>query len=223
MFLSEVHNAKKTKCPVCWYFGCGSLSWHCTFWFHGLIYGAAVTSCCSVVWTVGRLWNQMSNDGERPIKFLHHGHSPGYKRPTQGLYLCSAVDLEREMPASPCSLAHRGGSVSDKYATMMPNTVSPTADFSIQTLLVFLHFSRLLMHESVWVCLSIQSISLEWKNIDEGCGVGECCRAGDLHCRGMLLITHEHPLTEGFGAWFVCVRCFCLKEAELPWSQLWLY
>lgn len=114
-------------------------SWHCTFWFLGVIYGTAVT-CSSIVWTVGRLWNLTSNDGGRPIKFLHHGHGPGWKRPTQGLHLCFVVDLEREMPASPCFLAHRGCSVSDNYATMMPDTVSPTADFSIQTRLVSTFF-----------------------------------------------------------------------------------
>lgn len=59
-------------------------SWHCTFWFLGVIYGTAVT-CSSIVWTVGRLWNQTSDDGGRPIKFLHHGHGPGqYKG-----YICA--------------------------------------------------------------------------------------------------------------------------------------
>lgn len=71
--------------------------------------------------------------------------APAVKRPTQGLYLCCAVDLEREMPASPCSLAHRGCSVSDKYDIMMPDTVSPAADSSIHTLpCIFQHSWRMM-------------------------------------------------------------------------------
>lgn len=42
---------RQTKCP-CWFFGCGTLGWHFMLWFHGLIYGTAVTSSCSVVSTV---------------------------------------------------------------------------------------------------------------------------------------------------------------------------
>lgn len=82
------------------------------------------------------------DDGEWPT-LLHYGHCPGCKRPTQGLYLCSVVDLEREMPASPCFLAHRRCTVSVKYGTMMFDTVSPPADSSIQNLPVS-KFSRLL-------------------------------------------------------------------------------
>lgn len=121
-------------------------------WFN-TVFGSAFTPHCSVVWTVGWLWNLTSDDGEKPINFLHHGHGPGCKRPTQGLYLCSVVDLGREMPVSPCSLAHRGCSVSDEYSIMMPDTVSPAADFSVQALLVCEVFSGILMHERAWVCL----------------------------------------------------------------------
>lgn len=70
--------------------------------------------------------NQASDDAEKPIKFLQRG--PGCKRATQGLYLCPVVNLERAIPASPCFLAHKGCSVSDKYGTMMSDTVSPAAD-----------------------------------------------------------------------------------------------
>ena len=68
------------------------------------------------------------------IKFLHRGagHSCiNTKRPIQGL-VCSVDELEKEMPASPCALAHRGCSVCDQGDTMMPDTVSPAADPSVQ-------------------------------------------------------------------------------------------
>ena len=137
------------------------------------------------------------------------------KRPTQGLHLCCAVDLEREMPASPCSPAHRGCSVSDKYDTMMPDTVA--ADSTIHTLPCIFQRSWCTMASG---CVAeFKVISLEWKNTGEGCN----------RCRWMLQnrwssshrYASERTCTPiNLRLWCECCLsfwCHCLREAELPW------
>lgn len=129
---------------------------------------ALPSPCSSVAWTVGRLWNQASHNGGRPIKLLIHRNSPSCKRPTQGLYLCSVVGLGRELPASPCSIAHRSYSVSDKYNTMMPDTVSPITDFSVPAVLQDLQgWCCMLQHHVLVVPWSL--VLLEWKTTADGC------------------------------------------------------
>lgn len=136
---------------------------------------ALPSPCCSVAWTVGRLWNQASHNGRRPIKLLIHRNSPGCKRPTQGLYLCSGVGLGRELPASPCSIAHRSYSVSDKYNTMMPDTVSPITDFSVPAVRKDLQG---------WCCHLVVAwnlVLLEWKTTNDGCLYGTLNAADHLN------------------------------------------
>lgn len=148
-------------------------------------------------------------------KFLNHGN--GYKRLTQGLYLCSAVDLGREMPASPCPLAHRDCSVSDKYGTMMPDTFSAVAGSSIQALLCP-SFTRLLRHVSIiWVCLETQAILLEWENTSKGCQAS--CWMLQSNWSSLQRYASDHtctPINLVLEHW-VCLsfECYHLREAEL--------
>lgn len=113
------------------------------------------------------------------------------------------------MPASPCSLAHRGCSVSDKYDTMMPDTVSPTADSSVQT--------PLLSAVEVWVCIWIWRILLLWKNTEERCCMWWCwMRQSKLSSlkRYAFDHTHTHPFIQSYGLFVFFI--FILK------TQRWL-
>lgn len=108
MFISEGEGNKRSSlCVLAFRVWFPVLALHALVsWFNMWHCHHFLSHCCLSCGQIAK-----SNDAERSIKFLHRGRSHSCKRATQGLYLCSVVDLEREMPASPCFLPHRGCSV----------------------------------------------------------------------------------------------------------------
>lgn len=135
---------------------------------------------CCVPWSVGRSWTRASHNSGRPINLLIDRNGPRCKK------------AHTKVPAVLCRWLGEGD------ASLTPFHRSQR----LQCLCRKQHHadtrSSLELRVVIWVCL--EGVFLEWVNIRGGCSVSGCWRAE--HSRGMLLITHVHPLIYRHCYWF---------------------